>query len=193
MAYTLLGSQTSPFVRRIRILMENISYDFKELNIFETDDAIKLNKVNPLNQIPVLLDDERPVWDSRQIFNYINIMHKLHNMTWEDENTLTAIEGAMNSGVTLLLMKRSGMNVNEPYMYLNRQKERIDSVIKYMTPYMKGVGKEEWNFITISLYCFLDWANFREIIDLKNYPDASLFLEAHRDRTIVKDTAIPKV
>ncbi len=193
MSYTLLGSQTSPFVRRIRLLMENIPFEFKELNIFETEDAITLNKVNPLNQIPVLLDNERPIWDSRQIFNYINIMHKLHNMTWEDENTLTAIEGAMNSGVALLLMKRSGLNIEEPYMYMNRQKERIDSVIHHMTPYMKESGREEWNFITMSLYCFLDWARFREIIKVEKYPDVIAFLETHATRSIVQKTAIPKV
>jgi glutathione S-transferase len=173
--------------------METIPFEFKELNIFETEDAITLNKINPLNQIPVLLDNERPIWDSRQIFNYINIMHKLHNMTWEDENTLTAIEGAMNSGVALLLMKRSGLNIEEPYMYMNRQKERIDSVINHLTPYMKESGREEWNFITMSLYCFLDWARFREIIKVENYPQVLSFLEAHATKSIVQKTAIPKV
>ena len=41
MAYTLYGSQTSPFVRRIRILLDQTPYEFEELNIFETEDAIK--------------------------------------------------------------------------------------------------------------------------------------------------------
>jgi glutathione S-transferase len=114
-------------------------------------------------------------------------------MTWEDENTLTAIEGAMNSGVALLLMKRSGLNIDEPYMYIYRQKERIDSVIKYMTPYMNGSGREEWNFITITLYCFLDWARFREIIKVEQYPQVLPFLNAHASKPIVQKTAIPKV
>lgn len=193
MSYILIGSQTSPFVRRMRMLMENIPYEFKEVNVFETDDAIALNKINPLNQIPVLQDGELTILDSRQIFNYLNLMHKLHNMNWEDENTLTIVTGAMDSGITLLLMKRSGMNINEPYMYVNRQKERIDSVMNYMKPYMSGDGLKEWNFITMSLYCFLDWANFREIIKLSDYPEAEKFLAAHADKAIVKKTAIPRV
>ncbi len=191
MAYTLIGSQTSPFVRRIRMLMETVPYEFKELNIFETEDALTLNKVNPVNQIPVLLDGDQAIWDSRQIFNYVNSLHKLHNMSWEDENTLTAIEGAMNSGVALLLMKRSGMNISEPYMYLNRQKERIDSVVTYMKPYLSGDGLKEWTFITMTLYAFLDWARFREIFTLS--PEAVKFLETHSNRIIVQKTAIPKV
>lgn len=191
MAYTLIGSQTSPFVRRIRMLMENIPFEFKELNIFETEDALTLSKINPVNQIPVLMDGETKIWDSRQIFNYLNIIHKLHNIDWNDENTLTAVEGAMNSGVSLLLMKRSGMNIDEPYMFVNRQKERISSVISYMTPYMENEGLKEWTFITMTLYCFLDWARFRNITKL---PEAAeRFLAFHENKEIVKKTAIPKV
>jgi glutathione S-transferase len=173
------------------MLMEEVPYEFKELNIFEAEDALTLNRINPVNQIPVLIHGERTIWDSRQIFNYINSLHKLHNMTWEDENTLTAIEGAMNSGVALLLMKRSGMNITDPGMYVNRQKERIDSVVTYLEPYLKAQGLQEWSFITISLYAFLDWARFREIFILP--PTALEFLKAHSHRSVVQLTALPKV
>lgn len=193
MSYVLIGSKTSPFVRRIRMLMENLNYEFQELNIYETDDGLKLNKVNPINQIPVLIDGEQKIWDSRQIFNYINIMHKFHNMSWDDENTLTAIEGAMNSAVALLLMKRSGMKIDEPYMYINRQKERIDSVLTYFKPYMGNEGLKEWSFISMTLYSFLDWATYREVISIADRPECKKFLDAHQTRSIVKETEIPKV
>jgi glutathione S-transferase len=193
MAYTLIGSKTSPFVRRIRMLMEHIAYDFKELNIYETEDSVQLNKINPVNQIPVLVDGEQPIWDSRQIFNYINIHYKLHNMHWHDENLLTAVEGAMNSGVALLLMKRSGMNTDEPYMYVNRQKERIESVLTYMKSYMENEGLKEWNFITMTLYCFLDWAKFRNLVNLENRPECLKFLAHYAAKDIVVKTEIPKV
>lgn len=193
MSYILIGSKTSPFVRRIRMLMENLDYELQELNIYETEDSLALNKINPINQIPVLMDGDQKIWDLRQIFNYLNILHKLHNMSWEDENTLTAIEGAMNSAVTLLLMKRSGMKTDEPYMYINRQKERIESVLAYLKPYIEKDGLNEWSFITMTLYSFIDWAAFRELISLKDYPECQKFLEAHQNRPIVKETEIPKV
>lgn len=192
MSYILIGSQTSPFVRRMRMLMENIPHEFREVNIFETDDGIAVNKINPLNQIPVLIDGDQTILDSRQIFNYINLTHKLQNMDWNDENNLSIVTGAMDSGIALLLMKRSGMNINEPYMYVNRQKERIESVLNYMKPYLAGDGLKEWNFITMSLFCFLDWANFREIIKLSDHPEASKFHAAHASKPIVQNTAIPK-
>lgn len=124
MGYVLYGSKTSPFVRRIRILIDQIPYEFKEINLFEGQDAVDLNNINPINQIPVLLDGENTIWDSRQIFTYLNALHRFQNMDWKDENQLTAIDGALEAGVSLLMMKRSGINIDEQLMYVVRLKDR---------------------------------------------------------------------
>lgn len=188
MSYTLYGSRPSHFVRRIRMVMENIPFTFDEMNIFETEDAIKLNKINPVNQVPVLMDGDVRIWDSRQIFYYLNRKHNLCKLSLEDENTLTAIEGGMSAGVTLLMMKRSGLNIQEPYMVVTRQKERIESVLDYIKPYLMDQGLKEWNFITISLYSFLDWAIFREVAQFDHRPEVAKFLSTHAHRPIVKQT-----
>lgn len=192
MGYTLYGSQTSPFVRRIRMMLENIPYEFKELNIFETQDAVELNKVNPINQVPVLTDGEITIWDSRQIFNYLNAIHRFQNIDWKDENILTAIDGAMNAGVALLLMKRSGINTTEPYMYVVRQKDRMESILDYLKPFIKEHALNTWDFHTASLYCFLDWAVFRGLMTLEQRPDCQQLLDTYKDKLIVKRTEIPK-
>ena len=193
MAYILYGSKTSPFVRRIRVLLEKIPYELKEMNIYEGQDSVDLNKLNPVNQIPVLVDGANTIWDSRQIFNYLNSLHRFQNMDWQDENLLTAIDGAMNAGVALFLMKRSGINIHEPFMYIQRQKERIDSVLDYLKPFMSGQGLENWDFHSISLYCFIDWASIRGIITLENRPECQSFLDHHKNKKILTLTEIPKV
>jgi glutathione S-transferase len=193
MSYQLYGSKTSPFVRRIRVLLETTPYDFKEMNIFEAQDALELNKINPINQIPVLVDGENTIWDSRQIFNYLKSIHRFQNMDWNDENFLTAIDGAMNAGVSLLLMKRSGIDTDGPFMYVLRQKERMESILDYLKPYLLDKGLKEWNFHTISLYCFLDWAHFRDIISLDHRPEYQHFLQQHQPKSILTLTEIPKV
>ncbi|WPU65941.1 glutathione S-transferase family protein [Peredibacter starrii] len=192
MNYTLIGSLTSPFVRRIRMLMETIPYELTELNIYETDDGITLNKINPINQIPVLVMGNEKIWDSRQIFNYLNSKYKFQTMNLEDENTLTAIEGALNAGIALFQFKRSGISIEEPYMIVNRHKDRIDSVLDYLLPFVKAEGKN-WNFQTMTLYAFLDWGQFRGILSLEKRPEYQQFMAQHADREIVKKTAIPKV
>ncbi len=194
MSYTLLGSAPSPYVRKIRMLMESIPYELQELNIYETQDGLTLNKVNPTNQIPVLMDGDQRIWDSRVIYNYLNRKHKLYpELSIDEENLITAIDGAMTSAINLLLMKRSGMNTDENFMFINRQKERIESVLDFLKPYLGHQGLNEWNFVTISLYTLLDWGVYRNILDLKDRPECQKFLQTHGTRLIVQKTQPPKV
>lgn len=191
MSYILYGSKTSPFVRRTRILLEGIPYDFKEMDIFNAD-AKLLKEINPVNQIPVLVDGDHKVWDSRQIFNYLNMIHRFQNMDWEDENLLTAIDGAMNSAVSLLLMKRSNMDIYGNEMFIKRQRERIESVLDYLKSYLEKSACDEWTIHSISLYCFLDWGTFREIINIDQRPECKKLLAAFKDKEIIKSTQIPR-
>lgn len=190
MTYTLYGSRTSPFVRKVRMLMEDLPYDFKELDIFSPEGAKILNEVNPINQLPALVDGDQKIWDSRQIYNYLCFKHELPKMTWDEENILTAIDSAASSGVTILLMRRSGLP--EDVMYSKRQHERISSVLDYLKPYILDNALKEWSFNTMSLYSFLDWAIFRNIFSIEDRPECQKFLDAHAERQIVKETQIPK-
>lgn len=192
MTYTLYGSYTSPFVRRLRMLLENIPHNFSELSVFDPEGAAKLSKINPINQVPVLTDGDQVVWDSRQIFNYLNSIHKIQKMNWNDENSLTAIEGAILAGVNLFMLRRSGVNTQEDIMFINRQKERIESVLNYLKPFIEKEALNTWNFHTMTLYSLLDWGTFREIFSIDHRPECKKFLEIHSHREIVKQTAIPK-
>ncbi len=194
MSYLLIGSATSPFVRRTRMLMEDLQYELKELDIYDgAEGAAYLHKVSPVHQIPVLIDAEKTIWDSRVIFNYLNQKHKLESMSWEKENLLTAVDGAINSGVTLLLSKRSGLKTEDPVMYFDRQKERMASILDYLKNHMANDSGEEWNIVNMTIYSFLDWALFRKVISIDQRPECRRFLEIHATRPIVKLTQLPKV
>jgi glutathione S-transferase len=69
----LIGSHTSPFARKVRIVLaeKKIDYEF-ELDSPWTADS-KVPTINPLGKIPVLvLDDGTPLFDSRVIVEYID-------------------------------------------------------------------------------------------------------------------------
>jgi glutathione S-transferase len=69
----LIGSHTSPFARKVRIVLaeKKIEYDF-EIDIPWLEDS-KVPNINPLGKIPVLvLDDNTPLFDSRVIVEYID-------------------------------------------------------------------------------------------------------------------------
>lgn len=69
----LIGSLTSPYVRKVRIVLaeKKMEVDF-ELDSPWTPET-KVGGINPLGKIPVLvLDDETPLFDSRVIVEYID-------------------------------------------------------------------------------------------------------------------------
>ena len=69
----LHGSRTSPYVRKVRIVMleKRIECDFVEDNVWSADTTVTLH--NPLTKVPVLvLDDGMALYDSRVIVEYLD-------------------------------------------------------------------------------------------------------------------------
>jgi glutathione S-transferase len=69
----LIGSYTSPFVRKVRIVLaeKKIEYDF----VIDSPwlESSKVPNINPLGKIPVLVvDEETSLFDSRVIVEYID-------------------------------------------------------------------------------------------------------------------------
>lgn len=194
MAYTLVGSFTSPFVRRLCMLMENIPYEFKAINIYEAEGAAELHKLNPTHQIPLLLENGKAIWDSRIIFNHLNRQHDLEKMDIDKENLLTVIERMLDAGIaTFLLVHRSGVAADSDMMYLKRQSDRMDSTFTWLVEWMKSPAAKEWSFATMTLYSALDWIKFREVHAIGKRPEAEAFLKLHAHRPIVQSTDPRKV
>lgn len=191
MKYILYGTSTSPFVRRIRLLLGDLSYELKEINPYDEQGGSELNKINPVNQIPVLVDGKNVVWDSRQIFNYLNSIHKFQAMNLDDENLLTVIDGMMNAGVTLMQLKRSGLAADSDFFLNVRSRERMESTLSYLRPFLLSEEAAQWNFHTMSIISFLEWAVFRDIISLDNRPECVSFLARHNSHKLVQLTKIP--
>ncbi len=69
----LIGTHTSPFVRKVRIVLaeKKIDYEFAIDSPWLGDSQV--HNINPLGKIPVLLlEDETPLFDSRVIVEYID-------------------------------------------------------------------------------------------------------------------------
>lgn len=189
MGYTLVGNHFSHFVRRVRLIMEDIPYELKVMDIFSPEGHAEIHQVNPIHQIPVLFVDTQPIFDSRVIFNYLNQKHRIEDMTVDKENMLTVIEGLMNAGVAYhLLVKRSGIAANAEVMYLKRQIDRMNSTFEWLIPFMASPAAKEWNVVTKTLYCALDWCNFRQVEPLSNRPESLQFLALHAQRPSVQAT-----
>ena len=69
----LIGSLTSPYVRKVRIVLaeKKIEYEFVVDSPWTPESNVP--NINPLGKIPVLvLDDETPLFDSRVISEYLD-------------------------------------------------------------------------------------------------------------------------
>ena len=185
----LVGSSTSPFVRRIRILLARLgcSYEFSDLNIYG-EDRDQLRAVSPALKIPVLIHDDKTIYDSRIISRYLFELHPLAQFSWEQENHLTLIDAVNDSMVTLLLAGRSGLDTTTDITFFNLQKERIKLSLDALEALVGDSAFEVWDYRAISLYCCVDWANFRELMNLEEYPQIADWMQRNADRPSVVET-----
>lgn len=186
MSYILVGSYPSPFVRRLRMAMEHLPFEFRAINIYEPEGAAELKRLNPTNQIPCLIHDDKAIWDSRIILQYLARLHSWPTLSIDDENRLTAIERMTDAGVGIFLMKKSEIDSNK--MYPLRLNERIVSVFGWLKPWMKSPEAREWNLNTITLVSALEWMKFRDIHPIALSNETQDFLALHAHRPIVQNT-----
>lgn len=195
MNYTLIGSFTSPYVRKIRLLLFNLgTYEFKSINYLEKKDSDYLKSINPINQIPILLDGDTKIFDSRVIYNYLAKKHHLKTLSIEEENILSAIDAAMDTSINLFSLRRGGLDLNVENHFIERQKERIPLILNFLSPWVNKLNAknpEDWNFLTMSLYSYLYWGIYREVLDLSHFPEHKHFLEQFKNAPGVHETTPP--
>ncbi|GGW92917.1 glutathione S-transferase family protein [Alteromonas halophila] len=184
----LYGSTTSPYVRRIRIILANTSHEFIDLQIFAGEDRKLLASRNPTMKVPCLEDDGQMLFDSRIIYRYLGEKLGHTDLNWEQENQLTLIDAANDSFVQLLLLNRSDIDTSQDKLHFRLQKERIEAVLQTLEAQLEQGGFGGWAYPEISLYTLIDWVEFRQLHDLADFPELRAFRERHVDRIEVTAT-----
>jgi glutathione S-transferase len=184
----LFGSSTSPYVRRLCLWLSNDKYEFVNIDIFSEDGRKQLKALNPTLKIPMLKDDEQTLYDSGVIFRYLNEKYQRETRTWDDENTLTLVNAANDSFIELLLLSRSGVPEDSDLMFVKLQKERTAHTLQVLENKVKGGEFKYWNYNCISLFCLLDWVQFRQLCDMSQYGALTSFIEQHQEHPQVTQT-----
>ncbi len=186
----LLGSPTSPYVRRLRLWLreEACNYDFVSLNIFEGEGRELLKAHNPTLKVPMLLDGEQPVYDSRVIFRYLCQKLGREPLRWEEENRLTVIDAANDSFVPLLLLERSGVDTQRDAMFFRLQRERIERTLELLEAQVADGQFRSWDYPAICLFCLVDWVMMRELYDFSCLPHLRSFRDQQLGRPGVAET-----
>ena len=184
----LYGSIPSPYVRRIRLLLAERNYEFVNLNIFSETDRATLIRLNPTRKIPMLLDHEQVIFDSGLIYRYLSDKFGLAPLSWPAENQLILINAANDSLVELLLCQRSGFDISEDKLFFNLQRERVAEILAILEQHAQQGLFSDWNYVAMSLYCLVDWIEFRKLWPLELFPALQDFLKANEQQPAVKSS-----
>ncbi|MFL1468114.1 glutathione S-transferase family protein [Marinobacter sp. DUT-3] len=183
----LIGSTTSPYVRRIRILLDEEPHDFVNLDIYgEGRDELRRN--NPALKIPMLVDGDQEIYDSRIIARYLSAKQGRDPLTWNQQNQLTLVDAANDSAVTLLLSERSGLDTQADVMFFNLQRERIMTTLRTLAAMVDDGQFEEWNYPAMCLYCLVDWLDFRDLVSFEGVESLLSFRDRQKERPWVAET-----
>ncbi len=184
----LYGSQTSPYVRRIRLLLADTPHEFINLNIFAGADRDILLSLNPTLRIPMLDDNGQLIFDSGVIYRYLAPKLSLTPLSWYQENQLTVINAVNDSLVMLLQCSRSGFDTNDDKLFFNLQRERVATSLFVLEQQAANGEFANWDYIAMALYSLTDWVMFRELIELDDYPALLAFTAQNNRQPAVADS-----
>lgn len=188
MTIKLFGSQTSPYVRRIRLLLASQPYEFVKINILDEADRELLSQYNPTYKIPMLLDGTEVVFDSGVIYRYLSQKLGLEHLSLYQENQLTLINAVNDSLVILYQASRSGFDITEDRLLFNLQTERIGASLFVLEQQCANGEFANWQYPAQALYSLIDWIVFRELADMEHYPALLAFVDNNRQQRAVTES-----
>ena len=168
----LVGSYTSPFVRKLSILLleKGITFEFINELPYNADNGVA--QFNPLGKVPVLVTEEVECWfDSPIIAEYIELMNVAPAMLPRDPleslrvRKIEALaDGIMDAGlVSVREQARPAAQQSEDELL--RQREKINRSLDVLEGYLvDGTLKTDTvNLATIAIACAVGYLNFRRV------------------------------
>lgn len=168
----LLGSPTSPYVRKVRIVMaeKRIDYQMEVEDVWSPDSRIA--ESNPLGKVPCLImEDGGAVFDSRVIVEYLDGVTPVAKLipasgreraevrTWE-----ALADGVLDAAILVRLELTQRPPEQQSAKWLQRQQGKIDAGLEAMS---RGLAEKPWcnghgyTLADIAVGCALGYLDFR--------------------------------
>jgi len=170
----LIGSYTSPFVRKISVILLEKGITFEFINESPWTDESHVPRYNPLGKVPALVVSPEEVWyDSHIIAAYLEQLDIAPALMPDDRLAALKVQqlealadGIGDAGVILL---REQMRPPELQMesQLLRQREKIQRGLDALEKEAaKGVtiNSDSINVADIAVACLIGFLNFRRVI-----------------------------
>ena len=201
----LLGSLTSPYVRKVRVVMSEKKLDF-ELVLEDVWASDAILKTNPLGKVPCLvMEGGEAVFDSRVIVEYLDTLspvgklippsgrERIEVRTWE-----ATADGILDASILARLERTWGGRADSErsQAWIDRQLGKVNAALKSMS---QGLGDKPWctgNHYTladVAVGCALGYLDFRfpEIAWRDSHPNLGRLYDKLAARPSFIDTAPP--
>lgn len=196
----LIGTLTSPFVRKVRIVLseKRIDCDF-EIDIPWTENT-QVGHYNPLGKVPVLLlDDGESLYDSRVIVEYLDMLTPVARLLPEDSRSrimvkkLEALADGICDAAALAVMEGRRPPEQQSVEWIARQKKKVSVGLQVLA---LELGEKHWlvdeaySLADIAAGCCLGYLSFRypELSWRADYPNLARYEERLLKRTGFADT-----
>jgi glutathione S-transferase len=171
----LIGSNTSPFVRKARIALteKRIEYEFVLANPF--DPAAQIAQWNPLGKVPVLLiDDGAAIYDSSVIVEYLDTISPVGRLIPEpgrqriQVKRWEALADGLLDAATLVVLEQRRPAKQQSREWVERHNTKVNEALRATA---HDLGERAWcagdsyTLADIALGCALGYLDFR-------FPDA---------------------
>lgn len=158
----LYYSPTSPYSRKVRLLAMAHKLDVEIVTTNPLENDGDFLKANPLAKVPALLTDDRAIFDSPVIAEYLL---KLAGEDRASEAYLRQLEiQALADGITdaavATVMEGRRTDSEKSVMWLSRWDQAIDRSLALLETVVDDVFSN-WDLASISVACTLDYLCFR--------------------------------
>jgi glutathione S-transferase len=199
-AMKLIGSLTSPYVRKVRVVLAEKKLDF-QLELEDVWSAqTKIADFNPLGKVPCLvMEDGGALFDSRVIIEYFDTLSPYNRLIPQAGRERAAVrcwealgDGILDAAVTVFKEKqRPAQQISTQWIERHQHK-----ILNGLTAMSKGLGDQplcQGNNVTLADLCcavtlgYLDF-RFSEIDWRTDHPNLAALYEKISNRPSMKDT-----
>jgi glutathione S-transferase len=197
----LIGSVTSPYVRKVRVVLaeKKLDYSFELENVWSAETTIHMS--NPLGKVPCLvMEDGSVMYDSRVIAEYLDTLTpvcKLLPPNGRDRADVKVWEalsdGVLDAAVLVRLELTLRPADQQSPDWIARQMGKVHAGLAVMStnlgesPFCKG---NHYTLADVAVGCALGWLTFRfpEITWRTDYPNLARLLDKLSERASFKET-----
>lgn len=195
----LIASLTSPFARKIRVVLEEkqLKYKLHESIPWEADTDV--GDYNPLGKVPALVDEGKTWIDSAVIAEYLET--KVSKRKLIPDERLAAVEvkhvEAMADGICeaaiAIFLERKRPSELQSSTWIERQQGKIQKGFNYLNQQVAGkdyVCHNNFSLGDIAIICLMEWYSFRlsEHQWQTEYPELSRYCEGLSQRPSLQAT-----